>query len=82
MKEFILLQKQLFPIYFGAQVGLTALTAATHPPYSIFSLAKDPWSAAPLIIVGISGCLNWFIYGPRTTSASLVRRAIQGKRDT
>ena len=78
MKEFILLQKRLFPVYFGTQVGLTALTAATHPPYSILSLVQDPWSVAPLAIVGLTGCLNWFIYGPRTTTATLVRRALQG----
>lgn len=78
MKEFIVLQKRLFPIYFGTQVGLTALTAATHPPYSIISLVKDPWSAVPLAIVALTGCLNWFLYGPRTITASLVRRALQG----
>lgn len=78
MKEFILLQKRLFPIYFRTQVGLTALTAATHPPYSILSLVQDPWSVTPLSIVGLAGCLNWFIYGPRTTTATLVRRALQG----
>jgi hypothetical protein len=78
MKEFITLQKRLFPIYFGTQVGLTALTAATHPPYSIISLVQDPWSLAPLAVVAVTGCLNWFIYGPRTTTASLVRRALQG----
>lgn len=78
MKEFIRLQKRLFPVYFGTQVGLTALTAATHPPYSILSLIRDPWSAAPLAIVGLTGCLNWNIYGPQTTTATLVRMAIQG----
>ncbi|CAI7599487.1 unnamed protein product [Penicillium discolor] len=82
MKEFILLQKRLFPIYFGTQVGLTALTAATHPPYSILSLVKDPWSITPLAIVGLTGCLNWFIYGPRTTTATLVRRALQESENT
>ncbi|KAJ5507164.1 hypothetical protein N7527_009307 [Penicillium freii] len=82
MKEFILLQKRLFPVYFGTQVGLTALTAATHPPYSILSLVQDPWSVAPLAIVGLTGCLNWFIYGPRTTTATLVRRALQESENT
>ncbi|KAJ5979392.1 hypothetical protein N7501_002734 [Penicillium viridicatum] len=82
MKEFILLQKRLFPVYFGTQVGLTALTAATHPPYSILSLVQDPWSVAPLAIVGLTGCLNWFIYGPRTTTATLVRRALQENENT
>ncbi|KAJ5851426.1 uncharacterized protein N7529_010811 [Penicillium soppii] len=75
MKEFIILQKRLFPVYFGAQVGLTALTAATYQPYSIFSLIKDPWSAAPLAVIALTGCLNWFLYGPRTTTASLAHRA-------
>ena len=78
MEEFIILQKRLFPVYFGTQVGLTALTAATHPPYSILSLVQDPWSVAPLAVAGLTGCLNWFIYGPRTTTATLVRRALQG----
>ncbi|KAJ5462647.1 hypothetical protein N7475_007591 [Penicillium sp. IBT 31633x] len=82
MKEFIVLQKRLFPIYFGTQVGLTALTAATHPPYSIISLVKDPWSAVPLAIVALTGCLNWFLYGPRTITASLVRRALQESENT
>ncbi|CAG8405059.1 unnamed protein product [Penicillium salamii] len=79
MKEFIALQKKLFPIYFRTQVALTALTAATYPPYSIFSLIQSPWSATPLAIAGLTGCLNWFIYGPKTTTASLVRRVFQGK---
>ncbi|KAJ5512109.1 hypothetical protein N7463_001661 [Penicillium fimorum] len=82
MKEFIVLQKRLFPIYFGAQVGLTALTAATHPPYSILSLVQDPWSVAPLAFAGLTGCLNWFVYGPRTTTAMLVRRALQESEGT
>ncbi|KGO40445.1 protein of unknown function DUF4149 [Penicillium expansum] len=82
MKQFILLQKRLFPIYFGTQVGLTALTAATHPPYSILSLGQDPWSIAPLAIVGLTGCLNWFIYGPRTTTATFIRRALQESDNT
>ncbi|EKV10837.1 putative mitochondrial outer membrane protein [Penicillium digitatum] len=82
MKEFILLQKRLFPIYFGTQVGLTALTAATHPPFSVLSLVQDPWSVAPLTVVGLTGCLNWFVYGPRTTTATLVRRALQESENT
>ncbi|KAJ5563036.1 hypothetical protein N7535_002516 [Penicillium sp. DV-2018c] len=77
MKEFIILQKRLFPIYFGTQVGLAALTAATRPPYSIISLVRDPWGMASLAVVAVTGCLNWIIYGPRTTTASLVRRALQ-----
>ncbi|KAJ5104402.1 hypothetical protein NUU61_001749 [Penicillium alfredii] len=77
MREFIALQKRLFPAYFGCQVGLTALTAATHPPYSIVSLVKDPWSAAPLAVILITGSLNWWVFGPRTTTASLVRRALK-----
>lgn len=79
MREFLSLQKRVFPVYFASQVGLAALTAATHPPYSIFSLVRDPWSAAPLIVVLITGTMNWFIYGPRTTTMSLIRRAIHGE---
>ncbi|KAJ5803821.1 uncharacterized protein N7518_000124 [Penicillium psychrosexuale] len=82
MKEFIILQKRLFPIYFGTQVGLTALTAATYPPYSILSLVKDPWGVASLCLIALTGCLNWFVYGPRTTTAILVRRALQGSEST
>jgi hypothetical protein len=79
MREFIALNKRIFPVYFGCQVGLASLTAATRPPYSILSLAKDLWSAAPLGVVLVMGSLNWFVYGPRTTTASLIRRALHGK---
>lgn len=78
MREFLTLQKRLFPVYFGCQVGLAALTAATRPPYSIVSLAKDWWGAAPLVVVLVTGSLNWVVYGPRTTTASFVRRALHG----
>lgn len=78
MREFIGLQKRLFPVYFGCQVGLAALTAATHPPYSIVSLVKDPWGAAPLAIVLVTSSLNWLVFGPRTIKTSLVRRALHG----
>ncbi|KAJ5664906.1 uncharacterized protein N7477_007354 [Penicillium maclennaniae] len=82
MREFITLNKRIFPVYFGCQVGLAALTAATRPPYSIVSLAQDVWSAVPLGVVLVMGSLNWFIYGPRTTSASLVRRALHENKES
>ncbi|KAF3386171.1 hypothetical protein F1880_001332 [Penicillium rolfsii] len=81
MREFLVLQKRIFPVYFKCQVGLAALTAATHPPYSLLSLVKDPWSAVPLAVVLVTGSLNWFVYGPRTTTASLVRRALGETED-
>ncbi|KAJ5148570.1 hypothetical protein N7448_000148 [Penicillium atrosanguineum] len=76
MREFITLNKRIFPVYFGCQVGLAALTAATRPPFSIVSLVQDVWSVVPLGVVLVMGSLNWFIYGPRTTTASLVRRSL------
>jgi hypothetical protein len=79
MREFLALQKRLFPVYFKCQVSLAALTAATHPPYSLLSLIKDPWGAVPLVVLLVTGSLNWFVYGPRTTTASLVRRALGGE---
>ncbi|KAJ5167641.1 uncharacterized protein N7482_003235 [Penicillium canariense] len=82
MREFLMLQKRLFPVYFKCQVGLAALTAATHPPYSVVSLAKDPWSAVPLVVVVVTGSLNWSVFGPRTTTASLVRRALSESQGT
>ncbi|KAJ5390939.1 uncharacterized protein N7496_002007 [Penicillium cataractarum] len=81
MREFLALQKRLFPVYFKCQVCLAALTAATHPPYSILSLARDPLVAVPLVVVLITGSLNWFVFGPRTTTASLVRRALGESED-
>lgn len=78
MREFITLNRRIFPVYFSCQVGLAALTAATRPPFSIVSLVQDVWSAVPLGVVLVMGSLNWFIYGPRTTTASLVRRALHG----
>ncbi|OQD68476.1 hypothetical protein PENDEC_c035G05622 [Penicillium decumbens] len=81
MREFIALNKRIFPVYFGCQVGLAALTAATRPPYSILSLANDLWSAVPLGVVLVMGSLNWFVYGPCTTTASLVRRALHDNKE-
>ncbi|KAJ6007482.1 hypothetical protein N7540_011458 [Penicillium herquei] len=79
MREFLILQKRVFPIYFGCQIGLAALTAATYPPYSIVSLAKNVWSAVPLGVVIVMGSLNYFVFGPKTTTTAFVRRALQGK---
>lgn len=78
MREFLGLQKRIFPIYFGCQVGLAALTAVTRPPYSIVSLVQDAWSTTPLVIVLVTSTLNWFVFGPRTMTASFVRRALHG----
>ncbi|CAI7574938.1 unnamed protein product [Penicillium pancosmium] len=79
MRDFLTLQKRVFPVYFASQVGLVVLTAATHPPYSIISLMNDFWSAGPLLVVLGTGGLNWAVYGPRTTTASLVRKAVHGE---
>lgn len=78
MREFLALQKRIFPVYFGCQIGLAVLTAATHPPYGIISLVKDVWSVVPLGIVLGMGAVNYFVYGPKTMTASFVRRAAQG----
>ncbi|KAF7719052.1 Uncharacterized protein PECH_000234 [Penicillium ucsense] len=76
MREFLILQRRVFPVYFKLQVGLAMLTAATHPSRSILSLAPDPWGAVPLAVVIGMGTLNWLIYGPRTTQCAFVRRAL------
>ncbi|KAJ5398184.1 hypothetical protein N7509_006297 [Penicillium cosmopolitanum] len=81
MREFLTLQKRVFPVYFASQVGLVVLTAATHPPYSIISLMNDLWSAGPLLVVLGTGGLNWAIYGPRTTTTSLVRKAVHDAKE-
>lgn len=78
MREFLGLNKRIFPVYFTCQIGLAALTAATRPPYSIVSLAADLWNAAPLVVVLAMGSLNYFVYGPKTTTVSFVRRALYG----
>ncbi|KAJ5114004.1 hypothetical protein N7456_002538 [Penicillium angulare] len=77
MREFLALQKRIFPVYFGCQIGLAVLTAATHPPYGIISLVKDVWSVVPLGVVLGMGAVNYFVYGPKTMTASFVRRAAQ-----
>jgi hypothetical protein len=79
MREFIALQKRTFPAYFKCQVRFVILTAATRPPYSIASFTKHVWDAVPLVIVGVTGAMNWFTFGPRTTTAAVVRRTLQGK---
>lgn len=78
MREFLGLNKRIFPVYFTCQIGLAALTAATRPPYSVVSLATNLWSAAPLVVVLAMGSLNYFVYGPKTTTVSFVRRALYG----
>ncbi|KAJ5649301.1 uncharacterized protein N7484_003024 [Penicillium longicatenatum] len=80
-REFLGLNKRIFPVYFTCQIGLAALTAATRPPYSIVSLGTDLWSAAPLVIVIAMGSLNYFVYGPKTTTVSFVRRALHEKEN-
>ncbi|KAF7594011.1 hypothetical protein BBP40_010289 [Aspergillus hancockii] len=77
MREFITLQKRIFPAYFKCQVGLVILTATTRPPYSIASFTKHVWDAVPLMIVGVTGAMNWLSFGPRTTTAAVVRRTLQ-----
>lgn len=78
-REFLALQKRIFPVYFGCQVGLAVLTAATRPPYGVFTFIKDIWEAVPLVIVLVTGSLNWFVFGPRTISAGLVRLTLKGE---
>ncbi|EBA27256.1 hypothetical protein KXV68_005005 [Aspergillus fumigatus] len=58
MKEFLALQKRVFPAYFRCQVGLVVLTAVTRPPYSILSFSQHIWDSVPLIAVGVTGALN------------------------
>ncbi|GFF35060.1 hypothetical protein IFM51744_04287 [Aspergillus udagawae] len=76
MKEFLALQKRIFPAYFRCQVGLVVLTAATRPPYSILSFSQHIWDSVPLIVVGVTGALNWLVFGPRATKTAFIRRAL------
>lgn len=78
-REFLILQKRIFPIYFASQIGLGVLTAVTHPPYSIISLVKDFWAVAPLGVVITMGSLNYFVFGPKTTKAAFIKNALKGK---
>ncbi|KAB8234800.1 DUF4149 domain-containing protein [Aspergillus alliaceus] len=75
--RFIALQKRIFPAQFKCQVGLIILTVATRPPCSVISFTKHAWDAIPLVIVGVTGGLNWITFGPRTTTAAVVRRTLQ-----
>lgn len=78
MPQFTTLQKKVFPIYFKLQVGLLALTAATHPPLSLLSLSKHWWEYVPLAVaLGVSG-LNLVVYGPRTEKV-MIERVHQGQ---
>ncbi|EPS29550.1 hypothetical protein PDE_04500 [Penicillium oxalicum 114-2] len=81
MREFLVLQRRLFPVYFKWQVGLAALTAATHPPCSIASIIHDSWAVIPLVVVIGTSSLNWLVYGPRTTQSAFVRRTLERGKD-
>ncbi|KAL5355680.1 hypothetical protein BJX96DRAFT_141689 [Aspergillus floccosus] len=63
--------------YCQCQVGLVILTAATRPPYSIFSFTADLWSVVPLAIVLIAGTLNWIVFSPRTLRDEAYRQSLQ-----
>ncbi|EAW14840.1 DUF4149 domain-containing protein [Aspergillus clavatus NRRL 1] len=76
MREFLALQKRLFPAYFQSQVGLLVLTAVTRPPHSLLSFSKHGWDTVPLFVVAVTGALNWFVFGPRTTTTAFIRRAL------
>ncbi|GES58114.1 hypothetical protein ATEIFO6365_0004026500 [Aspergillus terreus] len=63
--------------YYQSQLGLAILTAVTRPPYSIFSFATNPWSAAPLAIVLVAGSLNWAVFSPRISRAEIDRQSLR-----
>ncbi|RMJ28789.1 hypothetical protein PHISP_00336 [Aspergillus sp. HF37] len=76
MREFLVLQKCLFPAYFRTQLGLVALTAATRPPAGIGSFVRHVSDAVPLVIIATTGGLNEWVFGPRTTRDAFVRSAV------
>ena len=79
MPQFTTLQKRVFPIYFRLQVGLVALTAATHPPMSLISLVDCWQDYVPLAVaLGVS-TLNVLVYGPKTQEV-MVERIHQGEQ--
>ncbi|KAL4918379.1 hypothetical protein BDW62DRAFT_64269 [Aspergillus aurantiobrunneus] len=81
-REFLLLQKRLFPVYFRCQLGLALLSATTRPP-SLPGRAwyRHPWAwnwdSVPLAIVGATGLLNWLVYGPGCSRAVAARWLLQ-----
>ncbi|RMZ81117.1 hypothetical protein DV738_g2410, partial [Chaetothyriales sp. CBS 135597] len=66
MPQFQELQKNLFPVYFNGQLALAVLTAATHPPLSLVSLARDVPGFLSLAIVLLTDVMNWSVFGPKT----------------
>lgn len=79
MREFLILQKRLFPVYFRTQLGLVALTAVTRPPGGIGSFMRHVSDAVPLVVVVVTGGLNEFVFGPRTTRDAFIRRTVHGE---
>lgn len=79
MREFLILQKRLFPTYFQCQLGLTALTALTRPPQGPVSFLGSIGDAVPLVVVAVTGALNYWVFGPRTTRDAFVRKAVIGR---
>lgn len=79
MREFLVLQKRLFPVYFRTQLGLVALTAVTRPPGGIGSFLRHVSDAVPLVVVVVTGGLNEWVFGPRTTRDAFVRKAVHGE---
>ena len=71
--EFRTLQTRIFPIYFRLQTMLVLVTAVTHPPRSLASLATAWYEAVPLGITFAMACLNRYVYGPMTISTMALR---------
>ena len=75
--QFSSLQKRIFPVYFGLQTALVAVTAITYPSGSLVALGQNKLDATVLsLTLGIS-VLNLLVFGPRTSQA-MVERAHQG----
>ncbi|KAH7318109.1 hypothetical protein B0I35DRAFT_478646 [Stachybotrys elegans] len=69
---FVSLQKRLFPVYFGVQSLLIALTAVTFPlgPSALLHRRAD-W--IPLVAAAVPAALNLIVYGPMTRRIMLQR---------
>ncbi|EUC49615.1 hypothetical protein COCMIDRAFT_84112 [Bipolaris oryzae ATCC 44560] len=78
---FVGLQKQLFPAYFNAQFLLLLVVALTRPPYGPFSSFGEPASCIPFAVAGVTGGLNFGLYGPRSR-ALMIERATKATRDS
>ncbi|KAI0128858.1 hypothetical protein BJ170DRAFT_623179 [Xylariales sp. AK1849] len=86
--QFAVLQRAIFPAYFGMQTVLPVIIALTYPPSRVAAAGirgvldeENRWSVLlPIVTMFTTGLVNWAYFLPATNDVTAKRRA-QETRD-